>query len=137
MRENISSINTNSWLQGQYNKPINKQDTSEDKDIKETSVKKADGDLQAFQNTLSDLKMTDEEYFEFVEGAKNPSENTDIEKTTKNINSLLSQAQDDWQGKQIISDSLNGLSEEEKTDVIKQYQEKYGENLIEILEYWD
>ena len=142
MSENISSINTNTWLQGQLSKQINKQNSSENANIIKTSVEKTvNNDLQTFQDALNDLKITDEEYFEFVDVAQNPSENLNSEEktkaTTKNINSLLNNAQDDWQGKQIISESLSGLSEEEKTNVINQYQKEYGENLVEILEYWD
>lgn len=141
MSENISSINTNTWLQGQLNKPTNKENPSENANINKPSVKKTEANLQTFQNTLNDLNITDEEYFSFVEVTQNPSGNINSEEktkaTTKNINTLLSHAQDDWQGKQIISESLSGLSEEEKTNVINQYQKEYGENLVDILEYWD
>ena len=138
MNENISSINTNLWLQGQLNKPTNKENPSEDANFKEPSVKKTEADLQTFQNTLNDLNITDEEYFKFVETAQNsPNIDEKTKATTKNINTQLNSVQDSWQGKQIISEALSGLDETQKANVINQYQEEYGENLVEILEYWD
>ncbi len=139
MSENISSINTNTWLQGQLNKPTNSQNSSKNANITEKQAEKtADDDLQIFQDTLNDLKITDEEFFKFVETAQNSSDIDEKTKaTTKNINTLLSSIQDNWQGKQIISEALSGLDETQKANVINQYQEEYGENLTEILEYWD